>query len=101
FDCEDETFVSLIKRVNENAQLLGSPIVHLYNAFPLLRFLPGSHNKVLINTEKTISLFKDFFKENRQKLHGNYLRSFIDVFMVRQQKKKIVNFVQYYVGMIG
>ncbi|XP_060696539.1 cytochrome P450 2K6-like [Hemiscyllium ocellatum] len=87
FDYEDETFVSLIKRVNENAQLLGSPIVHLYNAFPLLRFLPGSHNKVLINKEKMISLFKGFFKENRQKLDGNDLRSFIDVFMVRQQKE--------------
>ncbi|XP_043541063.1 cytochrome P450 2F5-like [Chiloscyllium plagiosum] len=29
FDYEDETFVSLIKRVNENAQLLGSPIAHV------------------------------------------------------------------------
>ncbi|XP_072416338.1 uncharacterized protein [Chiloscyllium punctatum] len=87
FDYEDEKFVSLIKRVNENIQLVGSPVAHLYNAFPLLRFLPGRHNKVFTNTEQTINFLKGFFKENRHKLDGNDLRSFIDVFMIRQQKE--------------
>ncbi|GCC17901.1 hypothetical protein chiPu_0021594, partial [Chiloscyllium punctatum] len=36
---------------------------------------------------QTINFLKDFFKENRQKLDDNDLRSFIDVFMIRQQKE--------------
>ncbi|XP_048407932.2 uncharacterized protein LOC125462219 [Stegostoma tigrinum] len=87
FDYEDEKFVSLIKRVNENIQLIGSPIVHVYNAFPLLRFLPGLHNKVFTNVEQNVELLKGFFKENRQKFDCNDLRSFIDAFMFRQQKE--------------
>ncbi|XP_043566992.1 cytochrome P450 2K6-like [Chiloscyllium plagiosum] len=89
FDYDDEKFVSLVKRVNENIQLVGSPVVHLYNAFPLLRFLPGRHNKVFTNTEQTMNFLKGFFKENRQKLDDNDLRSFIDVFMIRQQKESV------------
>ncbi|XP_043567266.1 cytochrome P450 2K1-like isoform X1 [Chiloscyllium plagiosum] len=87
FDYEDETFIGVIKRVNENIQLFGSAMVHLYNAFPVLKFFPGSHNKVFTNIEQTIVFLKGYFKENRQKLDGNDMRSFIDAFMVRQRQE--------------
>ncbi|XP_067859169.1 uncharacterized protein [Heptranchias perlo] len=87
FDYEDENFVNLVKRVSENIQLAGSPMVQLYNAFPFLGFLPGLHKTMLSNGRLNCALVKSYFKENRRKLDENDLRSFIDVFMVRQQKE--------------
>ncbi|XP_041062090.1 cytochrome P450 2K1-like [Carcharodon carcharias] len=87
FDYEDEMFVSLVKKVNENIQLAGSTMVQLYNAFPFLGFLPGSHKIFFSNTKQSIAFFKNFFNKNRQKLDVNDLRSFIDAFMLRQQQE--------------
>ncbi|GCB59788.1 hypothetical protein scyTo_0014019, partial [Scyliorhinus torazame] len=59
----------------------------LYNALPLLRFLPGPHKRIVSNAEQTIDFITGIFRENHQKLDENDLRSFIDAFMFRQQKE--------------
>ncbi|XP_067912643.1 cytochrome P450 2K6-like [Heterodontus francisci] len=87
FDYEDERFVNLVKRMNENIQLAGSPMTQLYNAFPFLGFLPGSHKKMISNVKLIHAFLNNYFKENRRKLDENDLRSFIDVFMFRQQQE--------------
>ncbi|XP_078096014.1 uncharacterized protein LOC144510443 [Mustelus asterias] len=87
FDYEDERFVNLVKRVNENIQILGSPMIQLYNALPFLRFLPGAHRKIFSNAEQILDVLNGFFRENHQKLDENDLRSYIDVFLFRQQKE--------------
>ncbi|XP_078096816.1 cytochrome P450 2K1-like [Mustelus asterias] len=87
FDYEDERFVGIVKRFNENIQLAGSPMVQLYNAFPFLGFLPGSHKKMFSNTEENIAHLKTLFINHHQNLDENDLRSFIDAFMLRQQQE--------------
>ncbi|XP_069775712.1 cytochrome P450 2K4-like [Narcine bancroftii] len=87
FKYEDETFVSLIKLVNENVQLVASPQVQLYNAFPLLGYLPGTHRKVFKNIYRVHSFLRSFLKENRQSLKEDDIRSFIDVFMMKQEEE--------------
>uniref|UniRef100_UPI00398F8A07 cytochrome P450 2K1-like n=1 Tax=Pristiophorus japonicus TaxID=55135 RepID=UPI00398F8A07 len=87
FDYEDEGFVNLVECVNADMQRGGSPLVQLYNAFPFLGFLPGPHKKIFNNVRLTSEFFNSHFKENRQKLDENDLRSFIDVFMFRQQQE--------------
>ncbi|XP_072337674.1 cytochrome P450 2K1-like [Scyliorhinus torazame] len=87
FDYEDEKFVSLVKRVSENVQLGGTAVVQLYNAFPFLRFLPGSHKTFISNSKQNIASFKAFCNDHCQELDENDPRSFIDAFMLRQQQE--------------
>ncbi|XP_072125176.1 cytochrome P450 2K4-like [Mobula birostris] len=87
FEYDDERFITLVKRVNENIQLAGSPTVQLYNAFPILGFLPGSHKKMLKNVKSTCEFVKNFINESRQTLDANVPRSFIDVFILKQQQE--------------
>ncbi|XP_078096813.1 cytochrome P450 2K1-like [Mustelus asterias] len=87
FDYEDERFVGILKRLSENIRLAGSPMVQLYNAFPFLGFLPGSHKTFFSNTEENIAYLKTLFINHHQNLDENDLRSFIDAFMLRQQQE--------------
>ncbi|XP_072125190.1 cytochrome P450 2K4-like [Mobula birostris] len=87
FEYDDERFVTLVKRVNKNIQLAGSPMVQLYNAFPILGFLPGSHKKILKNGKLTSQFVKNFINESCQTLDANVPRSFIDVFILKQQQE--------------
>ncbi|XP_059834790.1 uncharacterized protein LOC132398969 [Hypanus sabinus] len=87
FDYDDQAFIILIKTVNENVQLAGSPMVQLYNAFPILGFLPGSHKKMCKNQTLLWQFIKDFITKNYQTLNANDPRSFIDAFMLKQQQE--------------
>ncbi|KAG8124500.1 hypothetical protein E2320_020191 [Naja naja] len=53
YQYEDPTFQRLIKLVNENVQLSGSPPVLFYNMFPLFGFLFGTR-KILLNNKKEL-----------------------------------------------
>ncbi|XP_072892907.1 cytochrome P450 2C19-like [Hemitrygon akajei] len=88
FNYEDETFVSLIKLVNEYILLVASPLVQLYNSFPALDYFPGSHSKVLKTTSKVQSFLRSFLKENRQGLEEETVRSLTDAFMLKQEEVK-------------
>ncbi|XP_041061778.1 cytochrome P450 2K1-like [Carcharodon carcharias] len=87
FDYEDETFISLVKRVNENIQLAGSTMVQMYNAFPFLGFLPGYLSQLFSNSQQNIAFFKNLFNENYREPNVNDLRSFIEAFVLRQQQE--------------
>ncbi|XP_072918431.1 uncharacterized protein [Hemitrygon akajei] len=87
FDYDDQAFIILIKTVNENVQLAGSPMVQLYNALPILGFLPGSHRKMCKNQTLLWQFIKDFITKNYQTLNANDPRSFIDAFMLKQQQE--------------
>ncbi|XP_072125182.1 cytochrome P450 2K1-like isoform X2 [Mobula birostris] len=60
FDYDDQTFISLVKAMNENSELAGSAV---------LQFM------------------EDFITKNYQTLDANNPRSFIDVFMLKQQQE--------------
>uniref|UniRef100_UPI00398F6D18 cytochrome P450 2K1-like n=1 Tax=Pristiophorus japonicus TaxID=55135 RepID=UPI00398F6D18 len=87
FNYGDETFVTLIKLVNENLQLTASPLVQLFNSFPFLGYLPGSHQKLLTNIKKVQHFLKTFLEEKWRELNENDIRCFTDVFMVKQQEE--------------
>ncbi|XP_072916430.1 cytochrome P450 2K4-like isoform X1 [Hemitrygon akajei] len=87
FDYDDQTFIFLIKKVDENTQLVGSPMVQLYNALPILGFLPGSHKKMWKNQTLILRFIKEFITKNYQTLDANDPRSLLDVFMLKQQQE--------------
>ncbi|XP_054853241.1 cytochrome P450 2K4-like [Eublepharis macularius] len=91
YEYEDPTFLRLLKLVNENVRLFGSPSLSLYNMFPALSFLFSSRKTVLNNRKETHSFIQETFIEHLKELDVNDQRSFIDAFLIRQQEEKNKN----------
>uniref|UniRef100_A0A4W3IVZ0 Cytochrome P450, family 2, subfamily K, polypeptide 8 n=1 Tax=Callorhinchus milii TaxID=7868 RepID=A0A4W3IVZ0_CALMI len=87
FDYKDEIFLTLTELVNENFRLLGSSSIQMYNAFPILGFLPGTHKKIFENRTQMVQLIMNFCKEHQKMLNENDIRSFIDAFLVKQREE--------------
>nr|XP_033791788.1 cytochrome P450 2K6-like [Geotrypetes seraphini] len=88
YDYQDPMFLRLVSLINENNILSGSPMFELYNIYPILRMFPGSHTTVTKNTNELHSFIKETFLKHLENLDVNDQRSFIDVFLVRQQEEK-------------
>ncbi|XP_063771189.1 cytochrome P450 2K4-like isoform X2 [Pseudophryne corroboree] len=84
---EDPQFKRLLDLVNENIQLLGTQMVSLYNIYPILGFLPGSHKTIVKNVEELLEFITQTFVKHLQDLDANDQRSFIDAFLVRQKEE--------------
>ncbi|XP_077171095.1 cytochrome P450 2K6-like isoform X2 [Paroedura picta] len=91
YEYEDPTFVRLLKLVNENIRLAGSPSVTLYNMFPALGFFCGGRKTVLKNRDEMHAFIQATFIEHMKVLDVNDQRSLIDAFLVRQQEEKNKN----------
>ncbi|XP_038672650.1 cytochrome P450 2K1-like [Scyliorhinus canicula] len=87
FDYEDKTFLNIGNMVHESFRLLGSPMVQVFNAYPFLRFLPGSHKEICKQFEMLKTCLKDIIDVKQQELNENDIRSFIDTYIVRQQEE--------------
>ncbi|XP_018426073.1 PREDICTED: cytochrome P450 2C5-like [Nanorana parkeri] len=76
FDYEDPTMLKLLKIVNENTEILGSPTAMLYNAFPsLIRWLPGTHKTALKNMNEMHRFVRETFTSQRKELDVNDQRN--------------------------
>ncbi|XP_030054613.1 cytochrome P450 2K6-like [Microcaecilia unicolor] len=88
YDYQDPKFLRLLSLINENIRLLGSPMVALYNIYPILGLVPGSHKTVKKNINELHNFIKSTFLKHLKQLDANDQRSFIDVFLVRQEEEK-------------
>ncbi|XP_066451519.1 cytochrome P450 2K6-like [Eleutherodactylus coqui] len=84
---DDPQFMRLLNLINENVRLVGMPIVTLYNIFPFLRILPGSHKTIVKNVAEQCEFITKTFVEHLKNLDENDQRSFIDAFLVRQKEE--------------
>ncbi|NWQ82042.1 CP2K1 protein, partial [Columbina picui] len=57
FEYDDPVFLTLLKMLNENVKLLGSPMVLLYNFYPSLGFLSGA-SRTHMESQKAKTLIK-------------------------------------------
>ncbi|KAM5164352.1 cytochrome P450 2K1-like [Mantella aurantiaca] len=85
-DYDDSQFRRLMSLTSENITLLGSLMVGIYNVFPFLGFLPGSHKTVMKNVEEMCEYVTQTFINNLKNIDENDQRSFIDAFLVRQKE---------------
>ncbi|XP_075717025.1 cytochrome P450 2K1-like isoform X2 [Rhinoderma darwinii] len=60
----------------------------LYNVYPVLGLLPGSHRKFQKNIEELRSFIECIFLKHLRELDINDQRGFIDAFLVRQNMEK-------------
>ncbi|XP_050658768.1 cytochrome P450 2C31-like isoform X4 [Macaca thibetana thibetana] len=88
FDYRDQKFLTLMKYFNENFETVSTPWIQLYNAFPFLRVLPGSHNVLFKNYALQRSFILEKVKEHQESLDINNPRDFIDYFLIRMEKEK-------------
>ncbi|XP_042684231.1 cytochrome P450 2K4-like [Centrocercus urophasianus] len=87
FEYDDPAFLTLLKLLNENTKLLGSPVVLLYNFYPSLGFLFGASKTVLQNIRELSAFLQKLFKEHKEEFNENNLTGFVDAFMMKQQQE--------------
>uniref|UniRef100_A0A8C6FZS2 Uncharacterized protein n=1 Tax=Moschus moschiferus TaxID=68415 RepID=A0A8C6FZS2_MOSMO len=89
FEYSDENFLALAKYVDENAKIVSTPWIELYNAFPsLLHYLPGSHNTLFKNMTEQRKFILEKIKEHQESLDLNNPQDFIDYFLIKMEKEK-------------
>ncbi|XP_075057382.1 cytochrome P450 2K4-like [Mixophyes fleayi] len=89
FDYEDAKLLRLMKIINENMKLAGSPMSLLYNTYPtVMRWFPGFYKTVANNVEEMQRFISETFTARKKQLDVNDQRSLIDTFLVKQQEEK-------------
>uniref|UniRef100_H0Y2B2 Cytochrome P450 n=1 Tax=Otolemur garnettii TaxID=30611 RepID=H0Y2B2_OTOGA len=88
FDHSDQKFQNFIKYFHENCEILSTPWIQLYNAFPLLHYLPGCHKDFFKNFAHQKEFILGKIKEHQETLDINNPRDFIDYFLIKMEKEK-------------
>ncbi|CAI9177910.1 unnamed protein product [Rangifer tarandus platyrhynchus] len=89
FEYSDENFLTLARHIDENATIVSTPCIELYNAFPsLLHYLPGSQNTLFKNMTEQRKFILEKIKEHQESLDLNNPQDFIDYFMIKMEKEK-------------
>lgn len=89
FDYEDPTLLKLLKMINENIHLIGSPMSVLYNAYPsVMRWCLSIQKTVARNLQEIHAFIQETFTNQRKELDVNDQRNLIDSFLVKQQEEK-------------
>nr|XP_037865216.1 cytochrome P450 2C9 [Chlorocebus sabaeus] len=89
FDYKDQQFLNLMEKFNENAKILSSPWIQIYNNFsPIIDYFPGTHNKLLKNVAFVKSYILEKVKEHQESMDINNPRDFIDCFLIKMEKEK-------------
>ncbi|XP_069857402.1 cytochrome P450 2E1-like [Dipodomys merriami] len=89
FDYNDRTVHRLMRLFNEDFYLLSTPWLQLYNiSSGYLRFLPGSHRKLLKNVSEIKQYTLEKAKEHLQSLDLNCPRDVTDCLLVEMEKEK-------------
>ncbi|XP_044145118.1 cytochrome P450 2C5-like [Bufo gargarizans] len=89
FDYEDPTLLKLLKIINENIKLVGSPMAMLYNAYPsLIHWCSSIHTVVMKNINAQREFVRETFTNQKKILDVNDQRNLIDTFLVKQQEEK-------------
>ncbi|NXD49421.1 CP2K1 protein, partial [Corvus moneduloides] len=87
FEYDDPVFLALLKLINQNTKLLGSPMVLLYNFYPSLGFLSEASKIVLQNISELNAFLQKLFQEHKEELNENDLTGFVDAFLLKQKQE--------------
>ncbi|XP_077345187.1 cytochrome P450 2K4-like isoform X1 [Lithobates pipiens] len=89
FNYDDPVFLRLMRLINENIRLVGSPMVTLYNTYQsVMRWLPGGHKTVNRNATEMRQFITGTFTKYKDQLDANDQRNLIDAFFIKQQEEK-------------
>ncbi|XP_061047587.1 cytochrome P450 2E1 [Eubalaena glacialis] len=88
-DYNDKTALRMLSLFNENFYLLSSPWIQLYNNFPgYIRYLPGSHRKLIKNVSEIKEYALEGVKDHQKSLEPSCPRDFTDTMLMEMEKEK-------------
>nr|XP_040129210.1 cytochrome P450 2C16-like [Ictidomys tridecemlineatus] len=97
FDYKDKDFLNLMRKINENVQILSSPWIQVCNNFPaLIDYFPGSHKTFLKNSSDVKQHFLKKIKEHQESLDMNNPRDLIDCFLIKMEEVQCEQQLIYY-----
>ncbi|XP_073800139.1 cytochrome P450 2K22 [Danio rerio] len=88
FEYNSPKFHRAIVRANENAKLVGSPSVQLYNMFPWLRLFVANQKRVVDNVQESFKQIGEIVNGLKKTLNPQSPRGIVDKFLIQQQKDK-------------
>ncbi|XP_073678981.1 cytochrome P450 2B15-like [Garra rufa] len=88
FDYDNKRFSYLLKILNENFMLAGSPVGQIFNLAPFIKHFPGPHQKVMQNATELLGFIRDEVKEHKETLDPDSPRDFIDAYLLEIEKQK-------------
>ncbi|KAM9305504.1 uncharacterized protein PAF06_014065 [Gastrophryne carolinensis] len=87
FEYDDSIFINLVQLLNENARLVGTPMVLLYNYYPRIGHLFGAHKKSMQNLNELVEFVKKRIKYQKREYDTNNLSGYIDAFLMKQKQE--------------
>ncbi|TEA25411.1 hypothetical protein DBR06_SOUSAS13210051 [Sousa chinensis] len=88
-DYNDRTALRMLSLFNENFYLLSTPWIQLYNNFSgCIRYLPGSHRKLMKNVSEIKEYALEGVKDHRRSLEASCPRDFTDTMLLEMEKEK-------------
>ncbi|XP_077774821.1 cytochrome P450 2W1-like isoform X3 [Podarcis muralis] len=88
FDYDDETFLTLLKHVDDVVVLLGEPQLQVYNVYPFLGFLLKPHKMILDTMEKTRVILREYLAAGKKRINENLLQNYYDYMLTKQQSEE-------------
>ncbi|XP_073934820.1 cytochrome P450 2C19-like isoform X1 [Castor canadensis] len=88
FDYNDQSFLTIMRRFNENTRIMSSPWIQICNVFPAFLDFPGSHNRLIKNVSQMRTYVLEKIKEHQASLDINNPRDFIDCFLIKMEQEK-------------
>ncbi|XP_077130949.1 cytochrome P450 2K1-like [Ranitomeya variabilis] len=87
FEYDDPTFEKLIKMLDEDAKLVGSPQALLYNYYPFIGSLLGLHKKIQQTNIELRSFISQCTTNRRLELDANDITGYIDAYILKQEQE--------------
>ncbi|XP_053551140.1 cytochrome P450 2K1 isoform X1 [Bombina bombina] len=87
FEYDDPTLISLIKLINQNTKLSGTPQAMLFNLYPVLGPLVGVDKEIAENINILESFMHKFIQEHKEEYNENHITGFIDAFLMKQEQE--------------
>uniref|UniRef100_A0A669B555 Cytochrome P450 n=1 Tax=Oreochromis niloticus TaxID=8128 RepID=A0A669B555_ORENI len=83
FEYTDKQYQYILQTFNDIIRLQGNLTVRMYNTIPwLMKWLPGSHQKIFILTKKIAEFVETRIKEHQENLDPSSPRDYIDSFLI-------------------
>ncbi|KAI4890814.1 hypothetical protein NFI96_013990 [Prochilodus magdalenae] len=89
FDYENKSFAKLLEIINENMRLGASPVGKIFNLLPVMKYLPGLHQKMLANANSFKAFIREAVEEHKLILDPDNPRDFIDAYLIEMTKQDL------------
>ncbi|XP_075175298.1 cytochrome P450 2K4-like [Anomaloglossus baeobatrachus] len=87
FEYDDPMFEKLIRMLDENAKLVGTPKVMLFNYYPFLGALLGLHKKAVENINGLKNFISKCLLTRRKEFDANDITGYIDAYLMKQEQE--------------